>query len=420
MAEIKEFAALRFTDKAGRIEELVCPPYDIISEQEKIGYINKNANNIIRLEAPEQTKEGYEGAKLELEKRLTNGVLAQDKTPSLYIYEEEFEVLGKRYSFRGVTAYVKLHEFSEGIILPHEHTLSKAKTDRLNLLKTTGCSFSQIYSLYTDEDGKIPAAIAELSAGAPDIEFTDSDNVTHRMWKAEKSDKTAALCKLFEDKKLYIADGHHRYETALNYRRYLKEIGEENENAEYIMMFLVDMQNDGLVVFPTHRIIFGLDKFSSDELLSLAADYFEIRKASENIEKELKAEYEKGNTAFGFFDGAENYLMVLRNKAILSEALRDMGDALRQLDVTVLHSLILEGILGIDKENLANQINLRYTRSTDEAKEAVKKGANCCFILNPTRVSEIADVAAAGDTMPQKSTYFYPKLITGLVINKVK
>ncbi len=420
MAEIKEFAALRFTGEAGKIDELVCPPYDIISEEEKLSYIRKNENNIIRLEAPEQTEEGYNGAKAELEKRIKNTVMAQDKAPALYIYEEEFEVDGKTYSFRGVTAYVKLHEFSEGIILPHEHTLSKAKTDRLNLLKTTGCSFSQIYSLYTDEDGKIPAAIAELSQGAPDIEFTDSDKVTHRMWIAEKSEKTAELCALFADKKLYIADGHHRYETALNYRRYLKEIGEVNENAEYIMMFLVDMQNDGLVVFPTHRIIFGLDNFDSDELLTKAAKYFEISKHTENIEDLLKAEYEKGNTAFGFFDGNATFLMVLKDKKILSEILFDMGEALRQLDVTVLHSLILEGILGIDKENLANQINLRYTRSADEAKDAVKSGANCCFILNPTRVSEIADVAAVGDTMPQKSTYFYPKLITGLVVNKVR
>ncbi len=420
MAEIKEFAALRFTEKAGSIGELVCPPYDIISEQEKLGYINKNDNNIICLEAPEQTKEGYNGAKLELEKRLFDGVLAQEKTPALYIYEEEFEVEGKRYSFRGVTAYVKLHEFSEGVILPHEHTLSKAKTDRLNLLKTTGCSFSQIYSLYSDEDGKIPAVIAELSKGAPDIEFTDEEGVTHRMWIASKSEKTAELCTLFESKKLYIADGHHRYETALNYRRYLKEIGEENENAEYIMMFLVDMQNDGLVVFPTHRIILGLDNFDSTELLTKSAEYFHISKECRNIEDSLKEEYEKGNTAFGFYDGTENYLMVLKDKAILSEVLSNMGEALRGLDVTVLHSLILEGILGIDKENLANQINLRYTRSIFEAKEAVENGADCCFILNPTRVSEIADVAAAGDTMPQKSTYFYPKLITGLVINKVK
>ncbi len=419
MALIKEFKALRFTKNAGEIGEIVCPPYDIISEEEKKAYIAKNENNIIRLEAPEQTEAGYLGAKAELEKRINGGVMKRDENEALYIYEEEFSVDGKSYSFRGVTAYVKLHEFSEGVILPHEHTLSKAKTDRLNLLKTTGCSFSQIYSLFTDEKGEIASYINELSATEPDIEFTDSDNVTHRMWMVQKSDKTAALCEMFADKKLYIADGHHRYETALNYRRYLKEIGEVNENAEYIMMFLVDMENDGLVVFPTHRVIFGLDKFDSAELLRKASELFDIKQTN-NVNALLNEEYEKGNTAFGYFDGAKTYLLTLKDKSVLDNLLGDMGEALRHLDVTVLHSLILESFLGIDKENLANQINLKYTRSEKEAIEEVEKGANCCFILNPTRVSEIAAVAKEGDTMPQKSTYFYPKLITGLVVNQVK
>ena len=420
MAEIKEFRALRFTEKAGKIGELVCTPYDIISAKEREDYLNKNANNIIKLESPEQTPEGYAGAAKELQKRMADGVMAEDATEAFYIYEEEFSVDGKNYSFRGVTAYVKLHEFSEGVILPHEHTLSKAKTDRLNLLKATGCSFSQIYSLYTDEDGSIPALIGELSAGAPDVEFTDGDNVTHRMWIAKKSEKTAKLAELFRDKKLYIADGHHRYETALNYKKYVAETGETNENADYIMMFLVDMQNAGLVVFPTHRVIFGLDAFDSAKLMEKTSEYFEISNANADIEALLKAEYEKGNTAFGYFDGAATKLLVLKDKAVLKKILPDMNEALRNLDVTVLHSLILEGILGIDKENLANQINLKYTRDTAEAVDEVKGGSNCCFILNPTRVSEIADVALAGDTMPQKSTYFYPKLITGLVVNKVK
>lgn len=420
MAEIREFCALRFTASAGEIGQLVCPPYDIISKAEREEYLRKNANNIIKLESPEQTPEGYSGAKVELDRRIANGIMAKDSTPALYIYEESFTVDGKLYSFRGVTAYVKLQEFSDGVILPHEHTLSKAKTDRLNLLKATGCSFSQIYSLYNDADGKIPALISELSAGAPDVEFTDADNVTHRMWIVEKSDKTAQLCALFGNKKLYIADGHHRYETALNYKKYMVETGDGNPNADYIMMFLVDMQNSGLVVFPTHRVIFGLESFDSAELLNKSEPYFTITEVTDDIENQLKQQYQRGNTAFGYFDGSKKYLFVLKNKQVLKDLLPNMGDALRELDVTVLHSLILEGILGIDKENLANQINLKYTRDTAEALSEVASGANACFILNPTRVSEIAAVAKAGDTMPQKSTYFYPKLITGLVVNQIK
>lgn len=419
MAEIKEFCALRFTPKAGNIKNLVCPPYDILSAAERNKFLETDENNIIRLESPEQTEQGYAEAKLELERRIKENIMAKDSVPALYIYEESFSVNGKNYSFRGVSAYVKLCEFSEGIILPHEHTLSKAKTDRLNLLKATGCSFSQIYSLYSDTDGKIPQLINELSAGAPNTEFTDFENVTHRMWIAEKSEKTAELCRLFKDKKLYIADGHHRYETALNYKKLLNLQGEKSDNADYIMMFLVDMQNDGLVVFPTHRIIFGLENFSSEKLIEKASEYFLISK-SDNVESELKTYYENGETAFGYFDGTQTYIMVLKSKNIMEKLLPDTGAALKSLDVTVLHSIILENILGIDKENLANQINLKYTRSTDEAENAVKNGANCCFILNPTRISEIADVASQGDTMPQKSTYFYPKLITGLIVNKIK
>lgn len=420
MAEIKEFSALRFTNKAGNIAELCCPPYDIISDQEKLHYLNKNANNIIRLEAPEQTEAGYLGAKAELESRIQNGFMQKDDEECLYIYEQSFVVEGKQYSFKGFTAYVKLHEFSDGVILPHEHTLSKAKTDRLNLLTATGCSFSQIYSLYSDTEGVVPNLLAELSDREPDVCFTDGDNVTHRMWAVEKSEKTAEIIKEFSDKKLYIADGHHRYETALNFKKQLEQNGQMTENANYIMMFLVDMQSSGLVVFPTHRIIKGLDNFNSQVLLQKIKEYFVVAELDANGTQFLKTAYQNGQKAFWYYDGSKNYALTLKDNNIMDNLFKNEGKALRNLDVSVLHSLILEGVLGIDKQNLANQINLKYTRSIDEAKADVDGGANCCFIMNPTKVSEIAEVAAAGDVMPQKSTYFYPKLTTGLVINQIK
>lgn len=420
MAEIKEFSALRFTKKAGNIADLCCPPYDIISEQEKLQYLNKNANNIIKLEAPEQTEAGYLGAKAELESRIQNGIMQKDDKECLYIYEQSFVVEGKQYSFKGFTAYVKLHEFSDGVILPHEHTLSKAKTDRLNLLTATGCSFSQIYSLYSDPEGVVPNLLAELSARESDVCFTDGDNVTHRMWAVEKSEKTAEVAKQFADKKLYIADGHHRYETALNFKKQLEQNGQMTDNANYIMMFLVDMQSSGLVVFPTHRIIKGLEKFNSQEMLQKIKEYFVVAELDGNGAEFLKTAYQNGQKAFWYYDGNKNYALTLKDNSIMDDLFKNEGKALRNLDVSVLHSLILEGVLGIDKQNLANQINLKYTRSISEAKAEVDGGANCCFIMNPTKVSEIAEVAAAGDVMPQKSTYFYPKLTTGLVINQIK
>ncbi|MBO5726276.1 MAG: DUF1015 domain-containing protein [Clostridia bacterium] len=420
MALVKEFNALRFANDAGAIKDLCCPPYDIISDTEKGMYYAKDAHNIINLELPGQQPEDYVTAKNKLNEWMNYGVLKQDTTPALYIYEEKFSVKGVDYAFKGFTAYVKLEEFSKGIVLPHEETLSKAKTDRFNLLNATGCSFSQIYSLYNDKNGETQKLINELSSGAPDISFTDGDGVTHNLWVAEKSDKTEQICRQFDDRKLYIADGHHRYETGLNFRNYLKEQGIANENSEYIMMFLVNMENDGLVVFPTHRIVRDLETFDSAELIKKCEKYFTTCAIEKDgAESFLDTAYAKGETAFVFYDGATTVGLTLKDASVMDNLFPDKSVALRQLDVNVLHSLILEELLGIDKENMAKQINLTYTRSLDEAISAADNAANCCFLLNPTRVSEIADVAAAGEKMPQKSTYFYPKLITGLVINKI-
>ena len=225
MAIIKEFSALRFTNKAGDIGTLCCPPYDIISEAEKQALLKKNEYNLIKLELPEQTDAGYKGAGDTFKAWQQNGILATDDVPSLYIYEEKFSVKGVDYAFKGFVCYVKLAEFSEGIVLPHEETLSKAKTDRFNLINATGCSFSQIYSLYSDKNGDTARILGELSSGAPDQTFTDDAGVTHSLWIVPKCDKTAEICRQFENRKLYIADGHHRYETALNHRRYMHENG---------------------------------------------------------------------------------------------------------------------------------------------------------------------------------------------------
>ena len=421
MAIIKEFSALRFTNKAGDIGALCCPPYDIISEAEKQALLKKNEYNLIKLELPEQTDAGYKGAGDTFKAWQQNGILATDDVPSLYIYEEKFSVKGVDYAFKGFICYVKLAEFSEGIVLPHEETLSKAKTDRFNLINATGCSFSQIYSLYSDKNGDTARILGELSSGAPDQTFTDDAGVTHSLWIVPKCDKTAEICRQFENRKLYIADGHHRYETALNHRRYMHENGIKNENSEYVMMFLVDMENDGLVVFPTHRIVKGIDAFSGADLIKKAEKYFDITDLStEKIESFLDAEYKNGKKAYVYYDGEKCCGLTLRDITVMDKLIAEKSEALRRLDVTVLHSLVLEETLGIDKENMANQKNLTYTRSLAEAIDSANGTADCCFILNPTRIEEIAAVAAAGEKMPQKSTYFYPKLTTGMVMNKIK
>lgn len=424
MAEIRAFNGLRYTKKAGDISELVCPPYDIISDEQRTQYINNNQNNIIRLELP-KGENAYKDAGDTLSEWLKKGILEKDSDEGIYIYEMEFSANGiEHQKVKGFISLVHLEEFSKGIILPHEETLSKAKTDRFNLMNATNCNFSQIYSLYMDEDNSAFELINNQSERKADVEVTDNDGVIHRMWCIYDKAIVEKLSEKFNDKKLYIADGHHRYETALNFHKSLceKGISTPESLSGYVCMMLVNMENDGLVVFPTHRIVRDLVNFDIDNLLEKCKDYFTVTKVPsvKNLESNLSVLYQSGEKAYGLYTGDESYyLLVLKDKSVIKNILPEMSDAYCQLDVSILHSLVLERIFGIDKENMANQKNLTYTRSFDEAISSVKsKKANCSFILNPTRVSEIRDVALACEKMPQKSTYFYPKLITGLVMNR--
>lgn len=419
MAVVKPFKGLRFQKSAGPIEELVCPPYDIISEDERKAFLETNPHNVIRLELPKEGEDVYKKASDDLNDWLEKKIVATEDSDKFYIYEEEFEIDGALKSFRGVIARVKLTEFSEGVVIPHENTLSAAKEDRFKLMCATGCNFSQVYCLFEDKDKKITDVLNSTKEYTLNT-LTDKEGVTHRLWSL---DADCGLTELFKDKCLYIADGHHRYETALRYRQFERDNGAtEDAASEYIMMMLVPMESDGLVVFPTHRVVHSLDNFDGRQTLIKAREYFHVGEISSlaGLERHLKSGYDAGRISFGAYLDRRYYLLTLKSDYPLNELLPEIHETLRNLDVSVLHSLILEKLMGIDKENMAKQINLRYTRDAKDATEQVDNGANCAFFLNPTRVEQIAAVGSAGQKMPQKSTYFYPKLITGLVMNKIK
>lgn len=426
MAEIRPFRALRYdTAKAGKIEELTCPPYDIISEEQRQGYIARNPYNVIRLELP-KGEEPYQGAKETLDQWRGEGVLRLDMEPGLYIYEEEFLSQvdrGETKKLRGLICRVRLEEFAAGVVLPHEETLSKAKEDRFRLMEATRCNFSQIYSLYQDEGHITRRRLDNLAAGcAPRYEFSDG-LVTHRLWVVNDPEALRAIQEDFAGRKLYIADGHHRYETALNFRKYLREKNIYCPGSEYVMMMLADMADPGLVVFPTHRLVRDLPEFDSAGLLEKCGKWFDVVPAEdmESAQTALDRAYEQGRHAFACYDGSAWHCLVLRDAGAMAGLLPQRSAAYRELDVTILHTLVLEGLLGIDKENMAAQRNLTYTRWAEEAVKSVEAGESCCcFLLNPTRVEEIGAVAGCGEKMPQKSTYFYPKLITGLVMNSLE
>lgn len=425
MAQISSFKGMRFdTDKAGKLKTLCCPPYDIISEEERLAFISNNEHNIIRLEKP-TGDDPYNTARTILDKWEAEGILIREDKPALYIYEEEFTAYGRRNAIKGIICRLKLEEFSKGIVLPHEFTLSKAKEDRLNLMKATNCNFSQIYGLYMDSEHTSLKTIDELSSGKAELEFTDNDSITHRMWIVKDEAVIKKLVADFTDRKIYIADGHHRYETALNYRNYLRENGlaKEGDACDFQMIYLVDMEHPGLVVFPTHRLVRDLQSFDKDTVLKKCGEFFDIKEydGTDNMEALLSESDKNGNKAFGFYVGNSKwYLLTLKDITVMDALLPKQSVASRRLDVTVLHTLILEKIFGIDKENMAQQINLTYTKFFDQAISSVDNGsAQCSFVLNSTKVTEIRDVASEGEKMPQKSTYFYPKMITGMVMNKL-
>ncbi len=432
MAKLRTFRALRFTEKAGAVEQVVCPPYDIISEEQRQAYLRRNQHNIIRLELPREGADPYAKAGETLNAMLADGVLAQDTKAALYIYEIEYDldsladigcIYSGKHSVYGLVAQVKLEEFEKGIVLPHEFTLSKAKEDRLNLMKATGCNFSDVYCLYDDEDKTTDNVLVAAMKDAPVTELTDEAGLVHRLWAVTDEAVIAAVQQQFAARKLYIADGHHRYETAINYRNWRREQGLPAGDSDYIMMMVVAMEHKGLTVFPTHRLLRDLPDFAPAAMVDACRETFDV---AENVplslvDERLEQAYREGKKAFGFYVGGDNAtVLTLKDIALMDTVLPDLSAASRALDVTVLHTLILERVLGIDKENMAKQINLTYTRSRTEALDSVKNGAaQAAFLLNPTRVSEIRDVAAAGEKMPQKSTYFYPKLITGLTMNRL-
>ena len=420
MAIVKPFKGMRYSEKAGEINKLVCPPYDIISDIERKQFLNTNPYNVIRLELPRQGEDVYKTAADTLKAWEEEGILTPEEENSFYIYEEQFKVNDQSFSLKGVIGRVKLTDFEKGVVIPHENTLSAAKEDRFNLMCATGCNFSQVYCLFPDENKKVTEEMNSISSLVPIHRFEDGDGVTHTLWKTADTKKLEAL---FKDKCLYIADGHHRYETGLRYRNEMRKNGaSQDSGSEYIMMMLVPLECEGLVVFPTHRIVHSLKTFELRTLILNCREFFHVGEmsSSASLERNMKQEYENGKICFGLYCEGRFYLLTLKSSALEDHCLKDIDPSLRELDVTVLHSLILENILGIDKENLANQTNLKYTRDIDEAVSEVDGNADCAFILNPTKVSQIAQVGNAGQKMPQKSTYFYPKLITGLVINKIK
>jgi uncharacterized protein (DUF1015 family) len=441
MATIIPFRGIVYNlNKAGSISNLVCPPYDIISQAEQQELYRKSSYNIVRLEygleSPGDTEEDnrYTRAAALLNDWFKMDILHQSQDPTIYIYEMEYAVGSILKKLRGLVCLVRIEDYDSGIVKPHETTLSGPKTDRLNLLRACKASFSQIFSLFSDPHGKVSGILAKTNS-KPEMEAKNGDGVMHRMWSVTDKKDIEAIVREMMDKPFFIADGHHRYDTALTYRNERRKAaniitGEEPYN--YVAMYLARLEDPGLTILPAHRALFNLTDFNPKRFEDDLNRYFNI----ERIDFDKKSERADRRTVldtlahradharvFGMRVKGEHsyYLLTLRNESDMDALLPDKSRAYRRLDVSILHHLVIDKLLGIKMETHKLGLNIEYIKEADTAVKRVQDGSvDIIFLMNPTKVNEVKDVAAAGERMPQKATYFYPKLLTGLVMSKLE
>jgi uncharacterized protein (DUF1015 family) len=433
--EIKAFKAYRFNpDVVGDNGKCIAPPYDVINPAQQKKLYEQNPYNIIRIilgkqEATDNDKKNqYSRAAEYLKDWMKKNVLKQDDKETIYAYVQSFAIGGKENTRSGFISLGKLAQFGSGV-QPHEKTLDGPKADRLKLTQATAAQFELVFMLYDDPQQVADKIIDKAAAGKKSIiEFADDDGVKHRIFSIDSPQDKTAIVKMMAQKEGLIADGHHRYETALNYYNLTK-----NPAAQWLMIAFVNMHNEGLVVLPTHRLVGNLESFNIDELVKkLQADFrvteFEYGKAETKgkakslMMKRLGKAFEQGLNSFGIYDGKSFYFIVLKNKDALKSLA--MSEASKSLDVVVLHKLILERLLGIGDAQLAGEANIEYIKdigeAVDEAIVKVDSGEKqVLFFMNPTKVEQVKQVAAANEKMPQKSTFFYPKIFSGLTINKL-
>ncbi len=412
MAEILPFRPYRYTRKAGELKNLVTQPYDKITPGMQARYHDASPYNFAhvilgaRRDGDGPGNDVYTRAAACFDRWLADGILAQDPKPGFFPYSQEFTVpdTGERLIRKGFIALGPVAPYSEGVVFRHERTLKGPKLDRLELLRHIRAHTGQLFFLYADPDFAVDAVLEEAAESAPEVEVTDEYEVLHRLWRISDVARTGRIRQLMADKKLLIADGHHRYETALAF-------AEENPGlaaARHVMMTLVNLHSPGLKVLATHRLLHGLPGFDCAEFLARAGGSFTVRKGvSQDEMKRLLQSPDPAKVRIGVAGGGPLALLE-----------KDRGSG--ELDVSVLHDRVLHELLGVSPEAVREQTNTRYIRGLDAAVEQVGEGAvQAAFLLAPTPPEQVAEISFAGGVMPQKSTDFYPKLLSGLTTYKM-
>jgi len=437
MMEVKPFKAFRFdAGVVGDVGSCISPPWDVISPAHQRRLYEKSKYNIVRIIKGKKTASDnagnnqYTRAADYLNTWIETGVLKQDSAETIYAYVQDFQLVGNQFQRFGFIALAKLEEFGE-IVRPHEKTLDGPIVDRLNLKRATAAKFGLPFLLYEDPMEIADKIIENAARQQPLIDFVDEQDVRHRLFAIIAKDNIDKIAKMMLDKSCIIADGHHRYQTGLTYSKETT-----NPAARYQMAAFVNTRHGGLVILATHRLVNNLEHFNFEKSIADLERNFEITEyhfdsdhtkteTKQKMLTRMKAEYENHRSGFGIYSGNNTfYVAALKDKQAMDSVAPNTSSSWKLLDVSVLHKLILEKLLGIGEKQLASGTNIEYIKDTDYAiDESVAKvdsrQKQLAFFTNPVKMQQLKMVTAAGERMPQKSTYFYPKIYTGLTINKL-
>ena len=438
MATILPFKGLRYNpEKIKDISKVIPPPYDVISEKERADYYQLHPDNIIRLilskdlPGDDQSNNKYTRSAESFYTWRKEEILKEEAEPAIYIYAQEFTMSGKEYIRRGFISLVKLEDFQTGEIYPHEHTLAKPKEDRMNLMKACNANLSQVFTFFEDEDAKISSFLHKVSEGDTDIDFTDIYGVKNSLWAIKDKAVIEELIVQMKDRALFIADGHHRYETALFYRDLVKGTEKEQDSnedspADYIMMMCVSMEDPGLQILPTHRLARNIKNLDPEKVKSSLNEIFDISDLgsdcdAETLEQKLREDSHKHKIAMYIGESDKKfYILTLRDEKLLDPILTGEYIEWKSIDTGILHGVIFDRALGIQAKNISKSENVKYNQGVEDSVAKVNAGEyQIAFFLNPTKIGQIKDIATKRHKMPPKATYFYPKLMTGMVVRHI-
>ncbi len=424
MAKIAPFRGIRYNTAAVDPNKVTSPPYDVISAADNDYLHDLSPKNFVRLVLGREVagdndhENRFARAAGHLAEWLADGTFVEDSEPAIYVYEQSYTWKGEPKTVRGFVAAVRIEDYANEIVLPHENTLAKPKSHLAPLIRAVKANLDSVYALYPDAEHTVDAVLDRAAATAPALEAVDRQGVRHRLWVAADASEIEIVQGALADQQIVIADGHHRYETSLAYRNELREADgnpSEERPYDYVMMTLVNVYSPDVIVFPTHRMMRNLASEAIDLLDGGLASGFEIVESSkESIQSDMEKFKGRG---IGIYRPGRAYIAVPREGTVESVP---GSPALKSLDLFVLHQIILDGILGIDAEQVRQGGFVVYTREEDEAFASVDSGEfEMAFLLNPIKLEAILNVSKAGDRMPQKATYFYPKLLSGLVMRKI-